>query len=109
MTHAELRQLFEAQAAAAEANGNALAKIRAAIFTHLAATACTVPHGRLSELGELVRLAPVSLSRARGEVGTTFRPRNATEFAAGMVNRLRPQGTTSNLYAPKAYREIMRR
>jgi hypothetical protein len=107
MTHAELRQLLEAQATAAQTErGNVL---RAAIFVRLAATADNVPCGRLSELGELIRLAPIRFSHVLGEIGTTFTPRHAAEFVAGAVSRLQPQEARSNLYAPKTYREILRR
>jgi hypothetical protein len=109
VTHAELRELFEAQAVAAQATRGTLAEARATIFMRLAATTCNVPYGRLSELGNLMRLAPVGFSRAMDEIGTTFTPRHAIEFVAGMVGRLRPEEKGSKLYAPKAYREILRR
>ena len=110
MTPADLRQLLEAQAAAAQTQrGNELAKKRATIFIRLAATAHNVPHGRLSEFSELIRLAPIGFSRALDEIGTTFVPRHAVEFAAGVISRLQPPAQSSNLYAPKAYREIFHR
>jgi hypothetical protein len=109
VTHAELKQLLEDQAVAQAVRGTALAQTRAAIFTHLAATACNVPHGRLAELGELMRLAPVQFSRAIGEVGVSFTPRHCDELVAGVVSRLRPEDKDSTPYAPKRYREVMRR
>jgi hypothetical protein len=108
VTHAELKTLLEAQAAAAQAGSNALGKMRAALFIRLAATTCNVPCGRLAELDELMRLAPVRFSRVLAEVGITFMPRHAVEFVAGAVSRLQPQEESSNLYSPKAYREILR-
>jgi hypothetical protein len=110
VTHAELKTLLEAQAAAAETErGNALAKMRGAIFIRLAATSHNVPHGRLAELDELMRLAPVRFSRVLGEVGITFMPRHAVEFVAGAVSRLRPQEEGSDMYLPRGYREVLRR
>lgn len=109
MTHAELRQLLEAQATAAQAARGPLAQTRVAIFVHLAATADNVPLGRLAEMAELVRLAPIQFSCAMDQIGISFTPRHAVEFVAGVVGRLRPEEKGSNLYAPKRYREVLRR
>jgi hypothetical protein len=110
MTHAELKELFEMHAVTAQAiRGNALTRSKVAIFTRLAATVGNIPLGRLVELGELRRLAPARFASVMGEVGISFRPRHSPEFVAGVVNRLQAQGNNSNLYAPKGYREIMRR
>lgn len=109
MTHAELRQLLEAQAVAAAEKHGALAKQREAIFSKLAATSSNVPHGRLSELAELVRGRPTGFERALGEIGISFLPRHAVEFVTGMIGRLQSQGSSANLYAPRHYREVLRR
>src|SRR5262249_52346806 len=110
MTHAELRLLFEMRAAAAaEQRDNALARKQAAIFAGLAATVDNIPHGRLAELGELKRIAPARFASVLGEIGISLTPRHAVEFVAAIANRLQSQSSNSRLYAPKAYREILRR
>jgi hypothetical protein len=110
MTHAQLKQLLEDHAAAMlTGHSNALAKMRSALFTRLAATACNVPAGRLAELDELMRLTPARFTRLLGEIGTTFMPRHAVEFVAGAVCRLRPHEESSDMYSPRAYREILER
>jgi hypothetical protein len=110
VNHAQLKQLLEAQAEAVQVGrGNPLAKMRSALFIKLAATAHNVPPGRLSELSELIRLAPARFSHVLSAVGITFMPRHALEFVSGAVSRLRPYEESSDMYAPKHYREILER
>jgi hypothetical protein len=118
VTHTQLKELLEAQIAAAQeaaqakcgsAPARATAKKRAAVFARLAATSNNVSRGQLAELDELKQMVPVTFARVLSEVGISITPRHALEFVAIAVNRMRAQGSSSGMYAPKAYREVLRR
>jgi hypothetical protein len=110
MTHNELKSLFLCQAEAIAGRKDVLAKMKVALFIRLANTVSSVSYGKLNELAELKRLAPAIFNRFVSQVGTTsFMPRHALEFVAGMIHRLKPHEGDSNMYLPRSYREVLER